>query len=42
MLEEFCLDKAFLERIQSKVKDNNKLKDEVDSGLNFLIQRCWR
>ena len=42
LLEEFSIDKAFLERIQSKVKDNNKLKEEVDSGLNFLIQRCWR
>ena len=44
LLEEFSEDKAFLESITSKVRDNNKLFEEVDSGLNFLIVRknFWR
>ena len=44
LLEEFSEDKAFLESISSKVADNNKLFEEVESGLNFLIVRknFWR
>ena len=44
LLEEFSEDKAFLEKIKSKVSDNNQLMDEVESGLNFLIVRknFWR
>ena len=39
LLEEFAVDKAFLEDIRTKLKDNLQIRDEVDSGLQFLNER---
>ena len=39
LLEEFAVDKAFLEDIRLKLSDNLKITKEVDSGLKFLGDR---
>ena len=39
LLEEFAVDKAFLEDIRTKLNDNLQIRDEVDSGLKFLNER---
>ena len=39
LLEEFAVDKVFLEDIRLKLNDNLKIRDEVDSGLKFLNER---
>ena len=33
------MDKAFLEKIRSKLNDNLKIRNEVDNGLKFLSER---
>ena len=39
LLQEFAVDKAFLENIRSKLNDNLKIRNEVDKGLQFLNER---
>ena len=39
LLEEFAVDKAFLETIRTKLNDNLKIRKEVDSGIKFLNER---